>query len=113
MKSEELILLLILSSSVKHQTSFVNIILHSSSYQVSYELWVMSYELCTMHYLMSGSSLTTHNPYIINYSSFALLISGKLKGVKGSYCGFSAAQGVKGHYFCFSLFEESGLFSRG
>ena len=39
--------------------------------------------------------------------------SGELKGVKGSYRGFSAARGVKGHYFCFSLFEESGLFSRG
>ena len=42
-----------------------------------------------------------------------LLTSGKLKGVKGSYRGFSAARGVKGHYFCFPLFEESGLFLRG
>jgi len=49
----------------------------------------------------------------INNSSFALLTSGKLKGVKGSYRGFSAARGVKGHYLCFSLFEESDLFSRG
>jgi len=34
---------------------------------------------------------------------------GKFKGVKGSYRGFSAARGVKGHYFCFSLGNYIGF----
>ena len=55
------------------------------------------------------SHLLTSGKFLLTQAS----LCDERKGVKGSYRGFSAARGVKGHYFCFSLFEESGLFRGG
>ena len=60
-------------------------------------------------YIIQVSLLLTSGKFLLTQAS----LCDERKGVKGSYRGFSAVRGVKGHYFCFSLFEESGLFSRG